>query len=216
MKCPRCNSNLVKIVYGMPSPEMIAKAEKKEIYIGGCEVNECPPIYHCYKCNINYFKNLKDFIPASIKFDENMLDSVVNDSKFIFSYKLSDAWNYLIYNVKIYNRKENNIIIHTNKRLRCFTISQNDINEIINIISNGNLYNINHIDFPPVFDGNQSEFILKLNSKEHTINAYNLWYWEENPCNDQDTNTLIKRLNEIKAILKKNNIDLEKFDLQSY
>lgn len=61
IKCPNCNDNLVEIIYGMPQMEYINKAKKKEVYLGGCEIVIPHPIYHCYKCNRNYYKNLKDY-----------------------------------------------------------------------------------------------------------------------------------------------------------
>lgn len=64
MKCPKCNGNLAKITYGMPTKEIINKLEKKKVYLGGCEILEDieNPKFHCYNCNRNYFKNLKDYI----------------------------------------------------------------------------------------------------------------------------------------------------------
>lgn len=64
MKCPNCNKNLVKIIYGFPDKEAIDKLEKKKVYLGGCEMLEKMenPKYHCYNCNRNYFKDLSDYI----------------------------------------------------------------------------------------------------------------------------------------------------------
>ena len=63
MKCPICNENLVQIIYGMPTPEAFEKAEKKEIYLGGCEVfvGLEQPIHHCYNCNNNFYKDLVNY-----------------------------------------------------------------------------------------------------------------------------------------------------------
>ena len=61
IKCPNCENDLVKIIYGMPSSDIIEKVKKKEVYIGGCEITDYVPIYHCYNCNRNYFDNLKDY-----------------------------------------------------------------------------------------------------------------------------------------------------------
>lgn len=60
-KCPKCNSkNVIPIIYGMPSYEGFLKAERKEIFLGGC----CIPIdnngrviggeYYCKDCENIY------------------------------------------------------------------------------------------------------------------------------------------------------------------
>lgn len=43
--------------------EAFEKAEKKEIYLGGCEVfvGLEQPIYHCYNCNNNFYKDLVNY-----------------------------------------------------------------------------------------------------------------------------------------------------------
>jgi len=57
--CPKCNKKLVKIIYGMPTSEIIEKSERKEIYLGGCGIVVDGPMYYCYNCNNEYYKNLK-------------------------------------------------------------------------------------------------------------------------------------------------------------
>ena len=49
-KCPICNNELIKIVYGLPSTNLIEKAKKREVYLGGCCVIDNVN-YHCYTCN---------------------------------------------------------------------------------------------------------------------------------------------------------------------
>ncbi len=58
--CPKCGEKLVNILYGMPSIEAIEAEKQKTLYLGGCEESEKDPIYHCFKCNRNYYKNLKE------------------------------------------------------------------------------------------------------------------------------------------------------------
>ncbi len=60
-KCPNCGNILVEIVYGMPDVDCFKKSEKKEIYLGGCIISDNDPIYHCNKCNRNYYDNLVDY-----------------------------------------------------------------------------------------------------------------------------------------------------------
>ena len=81
MKCPVCNENLVQIIYGMPTPEAFEKAEKKEIYLGGCEVfvGLEQPIYHCYNCNNNFYKDLVNYEKANDSMQVNIeLPSFIN------------------------------------------------------------------------------------------------------------------------------------------
>ena len=52
--CPKCTSLGVPIVYGKPGRNLFKKAEKKEVYLGGCMINKHSPKYHCYKCNTNF------------------------------------------------------------------------------------------------------------------------------------------------------------------
>lgn len=81
MKCPVCNENLVQIIYGMPTPEAFEKAEKKKIYLGGCEVfvGLEQPIYHCYNCNNNFYKDLVNYEKANDSMQVNIeLPSFIN------------------------------------------------------------------------------------------------------------------------------------------
>jgi hypothetical protein len=63
MKCPKCGKKLVNIEYGLPNSEMFEKAEKKELYLGGCNVfiGVEQPKYHCYNCNKNFYKDLINY-----------------------------------------------------------------------------------------------------------------------------------------------------------
>lgn len=57
--CPKCgnNSNVVKIVFGLPTPELAKEAEDGKIALGGC----CPPMpgekcrtYKCKTCKHDF------------------------------------------------------------------------------------------------------------------------------------------------------------------
>ena len=67
MRCPICNEKIVPIIYGMPAPEIVEKAEKKEVYLGGCEVliGLKQPIYHCYNCDKNFYEDLINYEKAT-------------------------------------------------------------------------------------------------------------------------------------------------------
>jgi Zn finger protein HypA/HybF involved in hydrogenase expression len=50
--CPNCKAKEgVNILYGMPSPELFEKAERGEIALGGCVIEENQPDRRCLKCN---------------------------------------------------------------------------------------------------------------------------------------------------------------------
>ena len=50
--CPKCEtSEIVDIVYGYPTEEVLQSWFKKEIELGGCIVRNENPIYKCKKCN---------------------------------------------------------------------------------------------------------------------------------------------------------------------
>ncbi|MGG9962913.1 hypothetical protein [Ferruginibacter sp. SUN106] len=48
---PKCPYNhvdkIVRILYGKPGKEMINKAQKGEIHLGGCMVSDCDPHFYC-------------------------------------------------------------------------------------------------------------------------------------------------------------------------
>ena len=58
-KCPKCGEKLIDIVYGMPGSELFEAAERGEIVLGGCEIFDDQPEYHCKNCDIDYSRNLK-------------------------------------------------------------------------------------------------------------------------------------------------------------
>lgn len=65
--CPKCGEELIDIVYGFPAPEVIEKAERGEIYLGGCIITENQVLYHCNHCNRNYDKDLEHWEDISMK-----------------------------------------------------------------------------------------------------------------------------------------------------
>ena len=59
-KCPICNETMVKIIYGMPDPELWEKAKQRKAFIGGCCVFGDSPTFHCYNCQKSFSKDLKE------------------------------------------------------------------------------------------------------------------------------------------------------------
>lgn len=53
--CPRCTAGkVVPIAYGLPGPEMMAEAERGDIVLGGCCIEEYQPIWHCQGCGNDF------------------------------------------------------------------------------------------------------------------------------------------------------------------
>lgn len=49
--CPACDSKeVVAIMFGYPSPEMLEAADSGEIALGGCCVDVDDPDWHCNDC----------------------------------------------------------------------------------------------------------------------------------------------------------------------
>ena len=56
MNCPKCSSkdSVVRIMYGMPGPEMQQDYYDGKIKLGGCEMAESNPDYHCNNCRYQW------------------------------------------------------------------------------------------------------------------------------------------------------------------
>jgi hypothetical protein len=52
--CPKCEGDLVSIVYGYPSQEMVESADRGEILLGGCFVSDNDPQFRCKNCGRQY------------------------------------------------------------------------------------------------------------------------------------------------------------------
>jgi len=70
-KCPNCNNKMIKIVYGMPDTDTMEKAQKGELFLGGCVIEEFQPEYHCNKCRRSYSKNLDEYIEESNNWEDD-------------------------------------------------------------------------------------------------------------------------------------------------
>ena len=54
-KCPSCGStDIVRIAYGYPGPEMVEEAEKGTIVLGGCVISEDNPYSQCKSCGTQW------------------------------------------------------------------------------------------------------------------------------------------------------------------
>lgn len=54
--CPKCGGRLVRICYGLPSSETFEKAERKELFLGGCMPGKFA--FHCYQCDLSFTEDL--------------------------------------------------------------------------------------------------------------------------------------------------------------
>lgn len=54
--CPKCHSkqDVIRIVYGLPKKEAFDEAEKGNIWLGGCMVDDCSPLHYCKKDKIEF------------------------------------------------------------------------------------------------------------------------------------------------------------------
>ena len=65
--CPSCNEKTgVEIYYGMPSEELMKRAELGEIAIGGCVIEDGQPNYRCLACAFEW-DNTRQFEEAKQK-----------------------------------------------------------------------------------------------------------------------------------------------------
>lgn len=62
-KCPKCGGKLVKIIYGLPGPELADKADRRECLLGGCMILPGSPGFYCYDCNTAFSRDLKKDYP---------------------------------------------------------------------------------------------------------------------------------------------------------
>ena len=53
-RCPRCGTPGIEIVYGLPGPDLAAEAERGEVIIGGCLVDETNPTHQCPACDTTW------------------------------------------------------------------------------------------------------------------------------------------------------------------
>ena len=50
--CPKCHSEgVIKIIYGLPSDELIKESRQGKFALGGCCVDESNPNWECHNCD---------------------------------------------------------------------------------------------------------------------------------------------------------------------
>ena len=56
VKCPNCGArNVVSILYGMPSSEMMKEGTAGKFVLGGCCVTDCDPSWECIDCGTQIY-----------------------------------------------------------------------------------------------------------------------------------------------------------------
>lgn len=46
-RCPKCGGEAVPFVYGLPGWSDVQQAQRGEIVLGGCVIEQDPPRWHC-------------------------------------------------------------------------------------------------------------------------------------------------------------------------
>lgn len=74
--CPNCGKReLIRILYGLPSPDMRERARRSEIALGGCMVTEHDPDYRCRHCAVHVYANGQFQLPDRWdSFDQHLLN----------------------------------------------------------------------------------------------------------------------------------------------
>ncbi|MFC2165395.1 hypothetical protein ACFLT2_10430 [Acidobacteriota bacterium] len=53
--CPKCrSSNIISILYGMPTSEAAEERDKGLLKLGGCVVSDDDPQWHCKDCGYEF------------------------------------------------------------------------------------------------------------------------------------------------------------------
>ena len=52
--CPECGGELIPIIWGYPNPRILEKAEREEVFLGGCVIPINNPDYHCKNCESEF------------------------------------------------------------------------------------------------------------------------------------------------------------------
>lgn len=68
--CPDCGGELIPIVWGLPNDRLLKRAERDEIFLGGCCLPPNPPNYHCKKCDKEFDLGIEGL---HIECDDNKL-----------------------------------------------------------------------------------------------------------------------------------------------
>lgn len=142
---------------------------------------------------------------------------------YIFKYNLKDAWFEDFYEIKIYDKDINNVIINDfdddDEDVVCkvFTLSRDGIENIKSLLTEELLtLSSESLEFPMVLDGCMNRFTLIKGDKENILYGDNLWAFEkENRKGDKHPNAdkVIEFFYDVKEILDRERIDTRHLSL---
>jgi len=55
-QCPLCGGSGIPIAYGLPDPDLFRQAERGDVVIGGCIVEDYSPDFRCQSCGHAWIK----------------------------------------------------------------------------------------------------------------------------------------------------------------
>lgn len=138
-----------------------------------------------------------------------------NKENVLFYYSLKDAWNCSIQNILLVNKDVDNLFyVGEENEINKVTISKEDLNKVVDIISNSGILKIKKFKEPFVFDGYFNDFYFSNLEYSNEIGTSNLSYYIDDDNAPKEAKLLISLFYEIASILKKYNIEfnLEELD----
>lgn len=142
---------------------------------------------------------------------------------YIFKYNLKDAWFEDFYEIKIYDKDIDNVIINDfdddDEDVVCkvFTLSRDGIENIKSLLTEELLtLSSESLEFPMVLDGCMNRFTLIKGDKENILYGDNLWAFEKNNYKDDkhpNADKVIKLFYDVKEILDRERIDTRHLSL---
>ena len=121
----------------------------------------------------------------------------------LFKYELSDAWHMPIFEIAILDKKEKNVILTGYYRQEnVFTIPEESLREIRNIIDDDNLFKIEEVEDALVLDGYINTFFINNGKGLKEIVAYNLSYIDVKEA--PNARLLKNKFNKISKIIYEN------------
>ncbi len=141
-------------------------------------------------------------------------------TSYIFKYLLQDAWYEDIYEIKIYDRDYDNIVIfdyntdsETGVIAHLDTIKRENIEKIKEFLTD-DIFDLRteEIEKPAVMDGTIHRFNLRLNNKTNDLCGFNLWAFEKKKAKPHpNAQKIINLVDNIKKVLESEKIETEHF-----
>jgi hypothetical protein len=159
-QCPKCGSkNSIRIIYGMPTHKTFLEAEAGKIKLGGCDLDDNYPEYHCKDCRYEW--NRQQAIDEAYKKIKIIKASVGGYSQGNFEVtvdliKLEVTWNFRLGGEEKSSKKSMDSLMYK---------------KFIELLKATNILNwkSKYVD-PDVCDGTQWEIVITTDQK--TIKKY--------------------------------------------